>query len=156
MVSNLLQFPHLIPEDMRVDCLRRGLTDLESPYYILSACVGMQRLTLKDSEWEQCFDALKQACLHEIGIVAMRAFMTLQPRLRHPNHTRFITDILRRPKSSLFQNALTWLIIQVQSKTEIMKTLNEAGISLEATQRAEAILDEHLTIQGCGKSWRSF
>ena len=90
MVSNLLQFPHLIPEDMRVDCLRRGLTDLESPYYILSACVGMQRLTLKDSEWEQCFDALKQACLHEIGIVAMRAFMTLQPRLRHPNHTRFM------------------------------------------------------------------
>ncbi len=140
MVSNLLQFPHLIPEDIRIGCIRKGLDDLESPYYILSAAVGLQRISLKDEDWKLLLDDLKNACLHEIGVVSMRAFMSLQPKLLHPNDNKFITDILKKPKSALFQNALTWLIMQEKDKSAVLKTLKEAGIPEESHKKAEKII----------------
>ena len=152
MVSNLLQFPHLIPEDIRMESLKRGLIDLECPYYILSAAVGLQRIPIDEQQWGQFLGVLKQACLHDVGMVSMRAFMTLQPKLKHPDDTTFITDILKQPKSSLFQNALTWLIMKVKEKSEIMTTLQDSGITAEAIQKAEKIVDEQLKIQDNGKS----
>ena len=152
MVSNLLQFPHLIPEDIRMESLKRGLTDLECPYYILSAAVGLQRIPLDEQQWGQFLGVLKEACLHDVGMVSMRAFMTLQPKLKHPDDTTFITDILKQPKSSLFQNALTWLIMKVKEKSEIMAILQDSGITAEAMQKAEKIIDEQLKTQDNGKS----
>lgn len=152
MVSNLLQFPHLIPEDIRMESLKRGLSDLECPYYILSAAVGLQRIPIDEQKWEQFLGVLKQACLHDVGMVSMRAFMTLQPKLKHPDDTTFITDILKRPKSTLFQNALTWLIMKVKEKSEIMTILQDSGIAAEAISKAEKIIDEQLKIKNNGKS----
>ncbi len=40
-ISNLLQFPDLIPEKLRFKFIHRGLTDTNEPYYNLSAISGI-------------------------------------------------------------------------------------------------------------------
>ena len=145
MVSNLLQFPFLIPEDIRIECLKRGFNDLECPYYILSSAVGLQRLNTTESEkLNELSVELKKACLHEIGMVAMRAFITLHPQLKFPEDTQFIADILKRPRSTLFQNALTWLMMQLKDRNEMIKILNETGIPMDVKLKAEKFIDDQL------------
>eukprot|EP00795_Rhopilema_esculentum_P013840 gene13840-4778_t len=148
MVSNLLQYPHLIPEDIRIQSLKRGLHDVESPYYILSSSVGLQRIQLCDGDWEQVVEGLKKACLHETGVVSMRAFMTLQPKLEYPRDLEFIIDILRQPKSALFQNTLIWLTIKANEKSEILKIIDTAGVVGKAKNKAEKIIEEQLKSKG--------
>lgn len=40
-ISNLLQHPDLIPEDLRFKFIHKGLTDCDEPYYNLSAILGI-------------------------------------------------------------------------------------------------------------------
>lgn len=40
-ISNLLQHPDLIPEDLRFNFIRKGLMDCEEPYYNLAAILGI-------------------------------------------------------------------------------------------------------------------
>eukprot|EP00794_Sanderia_malayensis_P017415 gene17415-19158_t len=147
MVSNLLQFPTLIPEDIRMECIRKGLTDLESPYYILSAAVGLQRISINNEDWKNVFEHLKNACFHDIGVVSMRSFMSLQPKLSYPNDIQFIMDILKNPRSALFQNAIAWLIIQEQNREDdVMKLLRAAELPEESLKRAEKLVRERIAI----------
>lgn len=43
-VSNLLFYPSVIPEDIRITVLLKGLDDNENPYNILAATVGLQEI----------------------------------------------------------------------------------------------------------------
>ena len=145
MVSNLLQFPFLIPEDIRIESLKRGFKDLECPYYILSSAVGLQRLNAKDSgKVDEVREELKKACLHDIGMVAMRAFITLHPFLKYPDDVQFIAQILQRPRSTLFQNAVSWLMIQVKDKSELFEILTNSGLPGDIKVKAERFIEDQL------------
>ena len=151
MVSNLLQFPFLIPEDIRIDSLKRGFEDFECPYYILSSAVGLQRInTTENINVEEVRGILKKACLHDIGMVAMRAFITLHPYLKYPDDFQFIVDILQRPRSTLFENALTWLMIQIKNKNDITELLNGSGLTGEVKLKTEKFIDEQLKARNHG------
>lgn len=157
MVSNLLQYPFLIPEDMRMESLKRGMDDFECPYYTLSSAVGLQRLDAESGKCSELTGELKRACLHDIGMVAMRAFITLHPHLKLPEDGQFITGILKQPKSTLFQNALTWLLIEVKDKNEMMELLNGSNVTAEVKLKAERFIDEQLNMRNNkGKLFNSF
>lgn len=151
MVSNLLQYPFLIPDDIRMQSLKRGLNDVECPYYILSSAVGLQRLNpLENNRLLDLMGELKKACLHDIGIVAMQAFMTLHPLLKYPEDRDFIADILKQPRSTLFHNALTWLLIKVKDKDLIIQLLNEKDVTADVKFKAERFLDDQLKTNNNG------
>ena len=151
MVSNLLQFPFLIPDDIRIESLKRGFQDLDCPYYILSSAVGLQRLDISESgQMDYLKEELKKSCLHEIGMVAMRAFITLYPHLKYPNDAQFIVSILQRPRSTLFQNALTWLILNVKNKNEITELLNKSCLAVDTKLKAEGFIEDHSNARNNG------
>ena len=151
MVSNLLQFPFFIPDDIRTDYLIKGLNDNEHPYYVLSSIIGLQKIPVKDGDWKLVFDGLKSAAGDDQGVIAMRAFMVLQPRLKHPSDTSFVVSLMRSHKSPLFQNAITWLVLNVKEKKEILNILNDSGISKQAKENGEKKIMEHFERVECGE-----
>lgn len=59
MVSNLLHFPHIMPDDKRLKWLLKGLKEEKHPYYVLAAATGVAGLKLQGKDVEEIVELLK-------------------------------------------------------------------------------------------------
>ena len=143
VISNLLQSPFLVPEDIRISTIIRGLEDDEMPYFILSACLGIQRVKLKDDDMERLQKLLRKAVFNEHGAVCMRAFITLNPFLKYPEDNQLFIDILNTKKSPLHETALSWLVLHVSDKQELLKLLNDGHVKDSLVLDAVKKIDDH-------------
>lgn len=151
MVSNLLQFPYLLPEDIRLSCLQRGLEGSEIPYYIISASVGIQRLQFDENELQSLTKILRKAIVNEHAAVCMRAFITLQPYLHYPTDISVFVDILKSKKSPLHDGALSWLVLHVNDKKELINILKDGVVPSQLISNAEKKMDMHCESLAHGK-----
>lgn len=145
MVSSLLQSPLLIPEEMRIDCLIRGLCDIEEPYYILSAALGIQRLKLDEKDIDNVLPHLKKAVFNEHGSVCMRVFITLRKYLKFPRDVDVFIEILNTKRSPLHNTALSWLVLNVNDKDELSDILKKGNVPEHLVVQAEQKMEEHCT-----------
>eukprot|EP00111_Clytia_hemisphaerica_P018590 TCONS_00054975-protein len=143
VISNLLQSPFLLPEDIRLSTIIKGLEDDEMPYFILSACIGIQRVKLKDDDLESLEKLLRKAVFNEHGAVCMRAFITLNPFLKYPKDNQLFIDILSTKKSPLHETALSWLVLHVSDKQELLKLLNDGHVKDSLVTDAVKKIDDH-------------
>lgn len=143
IVANLLQNPFLIPEDIRIDCLIRGLNDIDTPYYILSAALGVQRLQLNETDELELLKCLRSVVFNEQGVISMRAFIALQPHLKYPTDNDLFVKILNMPKSSLHDSALSWMVLQTNDKKDLLSALQKGNVPDHLVSMAEKKMDEH-------------
>lgn len=151
MISNLLQSPFLIPEDIRVSTLIQALEDNEVPYFILSACLGIQRVKLKVDEIDSLLKLLRKSVFNEHGAVCMRAFITLNPYLKYSDDVSLFIDILNTKKSPLHDSALTWLVLHVNDKKDLLKLLKDGNVDSELVALADKKMDDHCESLSHGK-----
>lgn len=131
MVSNLLHFPSVIPKDLRLKSLLRGLRETERPYYVLAASHGLSSLDMASEdkdEIEEIKQQLQQTTLKSQGVVAIQAFVALGNLLRHPQDTEYVARYLHCAKSTLHYNALTWILANVKDKGEVTKILENKSV----------------------------
>lgn len=143
MVSNLLHAPHIIPDDIRLKTLIKGLREEKQPYYALAAATGIASLQLEGPDAEKIIELLKNLSTHKQGTIAVRGFMTLAGLLRHPQDTSFVVKFMYKSQSILRYNSLDWLIANIQDKTELLKILEDKcmpeEVRKEATDRVNTI-----------------
>lgn len=147
MVSNLLHFPSVIPEDLRLPSLLRGLQETKILYYVLAASNGLCSLDLtKESDVSDIKEKLKEATLKPQGDLAIHGFMALGKLLCHPEDTEFVLRFLHCDKSTLHYNALAWILANVKDKNEVRKILENKAvpedIREEGLERLESDLIE--------------
>lgn len=139
MVSNLLHFPHIMPEDKRLKWLLKGLREEKHPYYVLAAATGVAGLKLQGKDTEEIVELLKDISTSQPGMVALRAFMSLVDYLTHPKDTQFVLKFMQKSQSNLRYNSLDWLIENVKDKKELLSLLEDKAIpedvKLEAIDR---------------------
>lgn len=156
MVSNLLQNAFLIPSSVRTPTLKKALQDVERPYYILSASVGIQCLhvdgDLSESIITQLFPDLKEALFNEHGVVAMRAFIALQPHLTYPSHSQLFYDILKTKRNVLHEVSISWLVLHIGDTQELKNELTAAKVGREFIESAVVKMNEHCNQIALGKS----
>ena len=128
MVSNLLHFPHIMPEDKRLKWLLKGLREEKHPYYVLAAATGVAGLKLQGKDTEEIVELLKDISTSQHGMVALRAFMSLADHLIHPKDTQFVLKFMHKSKSNLRYNSLDWLIENVKDKKELLSLLEDKAI----------------------------
>jgi len=143
MVSSLLQSPLLIPEELRINSLIRGICDYEEPYYILSAALGIQRLKIDDKDRDNILTHLKKALFNEHGSVCMRVFITLRPYLKFPRDVDLFIEILNTKKSPLHNTALSWLVLNVNDKEELSDILKKNNVPEHLVTQAEQKMEKH-------------
>lgn len=139
MVSNLLHFPHIMPDDKRLKWLLKGLKEEKHPYYVLAAATGVAGLKLQGKDAEEIVELLKDISTSQPGMVALRAFMSLVDYLKHPKDTQFVLKFMHKSNSNLRYNSLDWLIENVKDKKELLSLLEDKAIpedvKLEAIDR---------------------
>lgn len=139
MVSNLLHFPHIMPDDKRLKWLLKGLKEQKHPYYVLAAATGVAGLKLQGQDAEEIVELLKDLSTSQPGVVALRAFMSLVEHLTHPKDTQFVLKFMHKSKSNLRYNSLDWLIENIKDTNELLSLLEDQEIpedvKLEAIDR---------------------
>lgn len=129
MVSNLLHFPHIMPEDKRLKWLLKGLKEEKHSYYVLAAATGVAGLKLHGKDTEEIVELLKNiSTSSQHGMVALRAFMSLVEYLKHPKDTSFVLKFMHKSKSNLRYNSLDWLLHNVKDKKELLLLLEDKSI----------------------------
>ena len=136
MVSNLLHFPHIMPEDKRLKWLLKGLREEKQSYYILAAATGVAGLKLQGKDSEEIVEILKNISTSQNGMVALRAFMSLVEHLKHPKDTPFVLKFMYKSKSNLRYNSLDWLIENVKDKKELLSLFEDKAIPEDVRQEA--------------------
>lgn len=139
MVSNLLHFPHIMPDDKRLKWLLKGLKEQKHPYYVLAAATGVAGLKLQGQDADEIVELLKDLSTSQPGVVALRAFMSLVEHLTHPKDTQFVLKFMHKSKSNLRYNSLDWLIENIKDTNELLSLLEDQEIpedvKLEAIDR---------------------
>lgn len=131
MVSNLLHFPSVIPNDLRLPSLLRGLQETKRSYYILAASHGLSSLDLaseNENHVKEIKEQLKTTTMRPQGVIAIHAFTALGRLLRHPEDTEFVLRFLHCDKSTLHHNALTWIFLNIKDKSEVKKILENKAV----------------------------
>ena len=136
MVSNLLHFPHIMPEDKRLKWLLKGLKEKKFSYYVLAAATGVAGLKLQGKDAEEIVELLKDISNSQHGMVALRAFMSLAEHLKHPKDTPFVLKFMHKSKSNLRYNSLDWLLHNVKDKKELLSLLEDKAIPEDVKQEA--------------------
>ncbi|KAK3727902.1 hypothetical protein QZH41_003711 [Actinostola sp. cb2023] len=143
MVSNLLHAPHIIPEEVRLKTIIKGLREEKQPYYTLAAATGIASLKLEGPDAERIIELLKNISNHKEGTIAVRGFMTLAGLLRHPDDTSFVVQFMYKSQSILRYNSLDWLIANIRDKNELLNILDDKcmpdDVRKEATDRVNTI-----------------
>lgn len=145
MVSNLLHFPRIMPEDKRVKWILKGLKEEKQSYYVLAAATGVAGLKLQGKDSEEIVELLKNISTSQNGMVALRAFMSLADYLKHPKDTPFVMKFMKKSKSNLRYNSLDWLIENVKDRKELLSLFEDESlpedVRLEAVERVNNSTD---------------
>ncbi len=145
-VSNLLFYPSVIPEDIRVGVLLKGLDDNENPYNILAATVGLQDIDpeqLLDEEIAQIRNRLLDIIERNDTVLADRASVSILPFLSRQDADR-VFRLLSHPSVITRHNILSWLFETTfpKSKEEFIEIAAAHNISSETLSQLSKVLEK--------------
>jgi len=92
-VSNLLFYPALIPEALRISSIDRALACTDRPYFILAAVVGLQGIdpaSVSPDTRARWASALLEIVRSNAGVISARASVTIRSWLRDGQIEEFI------------------------------------------------------------------
>lgn len=111
-VSNLLIHPSLIPEDIRVSYLLKGLEERRNPYYILASIVGFQNIHAKGLSIEDIRKVKENLILTlkiSSGVLSQRASVSIYKFLSSED-APMMCELLSHPDGTTRHNILCSLI----------------------------------------------
>lgn len=131
-VSNLLFHPSLIPADIRVATLLRGLRQREVMYYVLAATVGLGGMVpeLSAGERAQVSSALLDLLDNSTGVLAQRASVTLSGVAGREDAPRIFSMVVH-PDDTVRHNLRAWLF----------RTFEKPGVEAFAEAARQSELD---------------
>jgi hypothetical protein len=143
-VSNLLFYPSVIPEDIRISVLLKGLDDNENPYNILAATVGLQEIDpeqLLNDEITHIRSRLLNIIETNNTVLADRASVSILPFLNRQDVDR-VFRLLSHPSVITRHNILSWLFETTfpKSKEEFIEIAAAHDISSEALSQVSKVL----------------
>jgi len=131
-VANLLFHPSLIPADMRVPTLMRGLAERGVMYYVLAAIVGFGGMVpeLTAGQREEVAALLLEFLPNSTGVLAQRASVTLSGVAREADAPA-IFSLLEHEDDTARHNLRAWLF----------RTFEKPGIEAFTVAAARSTLD---------------
>jgi hypothetical protein len=158
-VSNLLFHPTLIPEDVRVTSLFRGLAERQRVYYVLAAVVGLQsinRAELSAVERIRVTEELLAIIRKTKGILAQRASVSLQEFISEDNAPR-IFALWSHPDDTVWHNLRAWLCRTFQNRgvEAVTAAVRQSGLSEEVQRRLVEDFTEFLCKPANFDNWLS-
>jgi hypothetical protein len=138
-VSNLLFHPALIPEDIRLASLFRGLAERRVAYYVLAAVVGFQGIDAAGMAAEdraRVVDELLAVIRETRGILAQRASVSVQRFLAESDAPR-VFALWAHPDDAAWHNLRAWLFrtFQALGTEPFAEAASRSGLSQEAQRR---------------------
>jgi len=143
-VSNILQHPHILPEDILYSTLVKALQEQIQLYFVLSGAVGVQERKFTEEQEVKIVELLFKNVSKYRGPVANRAFTSLESFLKHPLYTAKVSALLDHVDETLKHCARAWLIrnLEKESKEEIVQYLSQA--SEKSVSAFFVTLEEHM------------
>lgn len=148
-VSNLLFHPDLIPEDIRLDALFRGLAEQRVAYYVLAAVVGLQALDptrLSAEERKRVAAELWDVMAQTTDVLAHRASVSFRG---------FVTDtdapsvlmLLLHPDKTVRHNARAWLFSTFKDRgpEALAAAAQQTGLNEEVRRQVSDEFTEFVT-----------
>ena len=111
-VANLLFHPDLIPADIRVNSILRGLDERSRRYLVLAAAVGLQSIepsVLTPDGAASIRERLLRIVASDESIIASRVSVSIQPFLAKSD-ARVVLGLLGHPNETVRHNLLAWLL----------------------------------------------
>jgi succinate dehydrogenase flavin-adding protein (antitoxin of CptAB toxin-antitoxin module) len=111
-VSNLLIHPSLIPEDIRISYLLKGLEERRNPYYILASIVGFQNIHTTGLSIEDIRKVKENLILTlkiSSGVLSQRASVSIYKFLSSED-SPMMCELLSHPDDTTRHNILCSLI----------------------------------------------
>ncbi len=154
-VSNLLFHPNLIPEDIRMDSILRGLAERVEPWYVCAAVVGLQSVAVADVSEEErslLLDHLTRIMEEYKGVLSSRASVSVSSLLRAGDAER-ILRFLSHPNEATRHNMMAWLLRTYDKKGSewFKETINSSEIPQEAKEYARGKLQQYVKERRSGE-----
>jgi len=140
-VSNLLQYPSLIPVDVRFSYLEKALKETKQKYFVLSAAVGLQSTDV--SKQKTLFmNLLLDAVRKNTGPIAARAFTSLED---FPMEIQWVIPFLMHKDETVSYNSRAWLVskLEKEDNKKIKTMLDSAKIKPEVQKDFLDVLKKH-------------
>jgi hypothetical protein len=154
-VPNLLFHPTLIPEDIRVDAILRGLTERVEPWCVMAAVVGLQRIAAEDVPEEES-SLILEHLIHIMakykGVLSSRASVSVSSFLRAGDAKR-VLRFLSHPNEATRHNIMAWLLRTSDRKGVewLTKTVNSTEVPQEVRDYALGKLRQHVKERQSGE-----
>jgi hypothetical protein len=138
-VSNLLVHASLIPQDLLVASLFRGLAERRIVFHVLAAVVGLQSIdpaSLTDADRQRIRDALFQLIRDGSGIFAQRASVSIQRYLREEDAPQ-VFALWPHPDETVWHSLKAWLYRTFQSHgvESFAAATRQSGLAQDVPQR---------------------
>jgi hypothetical protein len=131
--------PALIPEDIRLASLFRGLDERRVGYYVLAAVVGFQsidpsRVTAEDQR--RVVEELLAVIRETRGILAQRASVSIQQFLNEDDAPR-VFALWAHPDDTVWHNLRAWLYrtFQARGVESFAAAVHLSGLAEEVQRR---------------------
>jgi hypothetical protein len=111
-VSNLLFYPALIPEALRISSIDRALGSTDHPYFILAAVVGLQGIdpaSIPAETRARWVCAMRQMVRSKAGVISSRASVTVWSWLRDGEIEQFVRSY-PVPDETASKNIITFTL----------------------------------------------
>src|SRR5262249_39189589 len=148
-VSNLLFHPDLIPEDVRLPALLRGLNEQREPYYALAAICGVG--TLDRARWsaadrKRVRDGLLATLRNTNDVRAQRASLTLGEFAGEGDAPQVIA-LLEHPNDTVRHNLRAWLFRALKDRgaEAFAAAVRDSGLGPEARRDVLADFTDYVT-----------
>ena len=147
-VSNLLIHSHLIPDDIRVASLVRGLDEEAQVYYILAAVVGIggiDRTAISSADRTALRERLLGLISSDDSIVAERATVSL-PVVLTSDDGPLVSRELAHPNETVRHNLLSWLLKEFdpESSPALLDLIDASGVSDDTKDESRRAIAEYV------------
>ena len=122
-------YPEMIPKEIRVRYIIKGLNEPKTSYFVLAAIVGLQRIKIEkiaEDQQSQIIDRLVWISIEDKGVLADRASIFLADKIVSfkLNHASSIVRLLNHPSELVKHNILVALIplVGLENMRKFLKT----------------------------------
>jgi len=156
-VANLLFNPNIIPEDLRLASLFRGVGERQVVYYVLAAVVGFQSIDpaeLVAEERGRVVAELLAILRKTSGILAQRASVSFQPFAREDDAPR-VFALWAHPDDTVWHNLRAWLFRTFQNRgiEPFTAAIRQSGLADNVQQRLIDDFTEFVTDLTAFQGW---
>jgi len=145
-VSNLLMYPNLIPEDVRLASIFRGLDERKPAYYVVATVVGLARIKphmLSREDREGIASKLLAIIREAKDVRATRASAALGEFLR-PSDAPLVIALTEHQDETVRHNLKAWLLETFKSRgvDTFAEAVRKSELPAEAPRRLIAEFQE--------------